>query len=217
MATAGQMFENPVTGEQMTFRKAGCDTDWMVLDIEFALPPNGQHPSAAHFHLYFDERFEILEGTAHYKLGGVEYAAQAGDTLFLPRKVPHVHPWNTGQDTLRVRKITQLDTPQPQLLLASATFFESLYALAQQRKVKENGLPTSFLQTIVLLQALEPSAYVALPFFPPVIQSLIQKPVFGLLAAIGRAAGYQSCYVPAPLAERFEPVRQNILGRLGLI
>lgn len=212
MATTGQMFENPITGERMIFRKAGCDTDWMVLDIEFVLPPNDQHPLAPHFHLYFDERSEILEGTAHYKLGGVEYSAHAGDTLLLPRKVSHVHPWNTGQDVLRVRKITQLDTPQPQLLLASATFFESLYALAQQKKVKDNGLPTSFLQTIVLLQALEPSAYVALPFFPPVIQSLIQKPILGLLAAIGRARGYQSCYVAAPLAEETILKREPMAG-----
>lgn len=203
MTSIGQTFKNPITHEQMTFRKTGCDTDWMALEIEFATPPGGQQRSIAHFHLYFDERFEILEGTARYKLGGIEHSARAGDTLFLPKKVPHVHPWNVGQDLLRVRKITQLNTPQPQLLLASATFFESLYALAQQHKVKSDGLPTSLLQTIMLLQALEPSAYVAIapPVIPLTLQSAIQQIAFRLLSAIGRARGYQSCYIATPSRE----------------
>jgi mannose-6-phosphate isomerase-like protein (cupin superfamily) len=218
MVTSGQTFENPVTGERMTFVKAGCDTDWMLQEIEFVIPPGSQRGLVAHFHLDFDERFEILEGTASYTLGDVESFAQAGDTIFMPRKVPHIHPWNIGQDVLRVRKITQLDTPQPQLLLASAAFFESLYALAQQKKVKPNGLPSSLFQTFVLLQALEPSAYVAItpPMIPPVIQSMIQKPIFGLLAAIGRAAGYQSCYFATPLKERTENHRNALLWSSNL-
>lgn len=186
MATTGQVFENPVTGERMMFLRTACDTSWMLLEIEFWIPPSGQKGLAAHFHPYFDERFEILAGTARYKVGNVEHSACAGDVLLLPRKVSHIHPWNVGSDVLHVRKSTQLDRPQPQLLLASAAFFESLYALAQQGKVKENGLPQSTLQTIVLLQALEPSAYVAR------IPILVQRSAFGILAAIGRARGYQA-------------------------
>jgi len=221
MATTGQTFENPVTGERMIFRRAGCDTDWMLQEIEFAIPPGSQRGLAAHFHLYFDERFEILEGTARYRLGGVESLAHVGDTILMPRKVSHVHPWNIGQDVLRVRKITQLDTPQPQLLLASAAFFESLYALAQQKKVKRNGRPTSLFQTIVLLQALEPSAYVTIaniPALPLRVQSIIQKLIFGILAAIGRTMGYQNCYVATPLEVEERPEnRMSVLSRSGFL
>lgn len=208
MATKEQTFENPVTHEQITFITTGCDTDWMVLNIEFAIPPGNQPRLIAHFHQYFDERFEILEGMARYKVGGVEHSAHAGDTLLLPKKVPHVHPWNVGQDRLRFRKLTQLNMPQPQLLLASEMFFESLYALAQQHKVKSNGLPTSFLQTIMLLQALEPSAYVTIapPAIPLTVQAAAQRLIFGLLSAIGRARGYQSCYIAAPSREVPRPL-----------
>src|SRR6266568_2285444 len=151
MATAGQTFENPVTGEKMVFVKTGRETNGMVLEIEFFIQPNSGKGLSA-----------------------------------------HVHPWNVGDDVLHVRKITQLNKPDMQLLLASATFFESLYALAQQGKVGKDGLPKDLLQTIVLLQALEPSAYVAgIPIW-------IQRPLFGLLAAVGRALGYKASYNAQP-------------------
>ena len=52
--------------------------------------------------------------------------------------------------------------------------------------------PKDLLQTIVLLQALEPSAYVAgIPIW-------IQRPLFGLLAAVGRALGYKASYNAQP-------------------
>jgi uncharacterized RmlC-like cupin family protein len=188
MAKAGQAFENPVTGERMVFNQTAYETNGTVLDIEFYVQPNTGAGLAAHFHPYFAERVEIIAGSAHYQVRGTELAAKTGDMVMLPKDVPHVHPWNVGNQVLHWRKITELTTPNMQLLLASAGFFESLYALAQQGKVGKNGLPTNFLQTIVLLQALEPSAYVAgLPIW-------IQRPLFGLLAAIGRALGYKPYY-----------------------
>jgi mannose-6-phosphate isomerase-like protein (cupin superfamily) len=188
MATAGQAFENPVTGERMVFNKTAHETDGTVLDIEFFVKANTGKGLAAHFHPYFAERAEIIEGSAHYIVGKVELAASAGDMVMLPEDVSHIHPWNTGNGVLHWRKITQLDKPDMQMLLASASFFESLYALAQQGKVGKNGLPKNPLQTVVLLQALEPSAYVAgLPIW-------LQRPLFGVLAAIGQALGYKSSY-----------------------
>ncbi len=192
MATAGQTFENPVTGEKMVFVKTGRETNGMVLEIEFFIQPNSGKGLSAHVHPYYAERFELIAGSAHYKLANAELSTQANDILTLPIGVAHVHPWNVGDDVLHVRKITQLNKPDMQLLLASATFFESLYALAQQGKVGKDGLPKDLLQTIVLLQALEPSAYVAgIPIW-------IQRPLFGLLAAVGRALGYKASYNAQP-------------------
>ena len=191
MATAGQTFQNPVTGERMVFNQTAHETNGTVLDIEFFVQPNAGKSLTAHFHPYFAEHAEIITGSAHYKVGNVELATNAGDVVMLPKDVPHVHPWNTGNDVLHWRKITQLDQPNGQLLLASAAFFESLYALAQQGKVRKDGLPKNPLQTVVLLQALEPSTYVAgLPIW-------IQSPLFAALAALGRALGYKANYSAA--------------------
>jgi uncharacterized RmlC-like cupin family protein len=193
MARAGQTFENPVTGERMVFNKTAYETNGTMLDIEFFVKPNAGTGLAAHLHPYFAERVEIIAGSAHYKVGKTEHAADTGDMVMLPQNVPHVHPWNMGNDVLHWRKITQLDKPDMQLLLASAGFFESLYALAQQGKVGNNGLPRNSLQMVVLLQSLEPSAYVAgLPIW-------IQRPLFGILAAIGRALGYKPYYPAASI------------------
>ena len=89
-----------------------------------------------------------------------------------------------------MRKITQLDKPDKDLLLKSEAFFETLYALAQEGKTGADGLPKNLLQKVVVGQALEPASYSATP------PLWIQRPLFGLLAAIGRAFGY-SGYYPA--------------------
>ncbi|MBV9690638.1 MAG: hypothetical protein JO202_13125 [Ktedonobacteraceae bacterium] len=188
MPRAGQVFENPVTGERMVFNATAHETNGMVLDIEFYVQPNVCKGLAAHFHPYFSERVEIIAGAAHYKVGRDELAAKAGDGVILPRHAAHIHPWNVGDGVLHWRKTTQLEKPGMRLLIDSAAFFESLYALAQQRKVRANGLPKNPLQTIVLLRALQPSSYVAgLPIW-------LQRPLFGALADLGRALGYKAYY-----------------------
>ena len=188
MAIAGEAFENPVTGERMVFDKTGRDTNGALLEIEFFIQPNMGKGFAAHFHPYFDERFEIIAGSARYRVGTDERATQAGDVFLLHRGIPHVHPWNVGSEVLHFRKITQLDKPDLQWLLETEQFFESLYALAQQGKIGNDGLPKNLLQKVVVTQALQPHTYAAgIPVW-------IQQVAFGFLAAIGRAVGFKSYY-----------------------
>lgn len=200
MARAGQMYENPVTGERMFFHKTAYETGSTLLDIEFWVEPNSQAELAEHIHPYFAEQIEIIEGFAHYRVGKTELPASEGDTVTLPQNVAHIHPWNMGKNILHWRKITQFDRPEMEMLLSSAGFFESLYALAQQGKVRKNGLPKNLLQTVVLLHALEPSAYVA--GFP----IWLQRPLFGLLAALGRAMGYKPYYSATSTSIERSPV-----------
>jgi len=190
MAAAGQIFENPLTGERMVFVKTARDSNGLILEIEFFLQPNSGKGLPAHFHPSFDERFEILAGSAHYIVGNDEHPANADDVILLPKGIPHIHPWNVGNDVLHVRKITRLDRPDKDLLFKSEAFFETLYALAQEGKVGADGLPKNLLQKVVVGQALEPASYSATP------PLWIQRPLFGLMAAIGRAFGY-SGYYPA--------------------
>lgn len=131
MATAGQTFENPVTGERMVFKQTAHETHGTILDVEFFVKPTSGKGLAAHVHPYFAERAEILAGSARYKLGTTELAGEVGHEIQLPQNVPHIHPWNVGNDILHWRKITHLDPPNASMLLASAAFFKSLYALAQ--------------------------------------------------------------------------------------
>jgi hypothetical protein len=67
------------------------------------------------------------------------------------------------------------------------TAIETLLHLAQRGQVNRNGLPNP-LQLAVLLRSMQPNTYLAgLPV-------AVQRAVFGLLAAGGRAMGYRASY-----------------------
>ena len=188
MATAGQVFENPLTGERMVFRKTAHDTNGTLLEIEFFIKPHTGKGRGAHIHPSFDERFEIFSGSACYMIGQDEYSAAAGDVVVLPKAIPHVHPWNAGDDVLHMRRVIQFSRPEMSMLAAIEAFLETLYALAQQGKVGKNGLPKNFLQTVVVAHAIHPATYGAgLPV-------ALQRSLFRVLAAIGRARGYKAYY-----------------------
>src|SRR4051812_40637433 len=102
MRCTGQVIENPVTGDRMIFHRRACDTAGRLIDIEWFLLSNNRAP--AHYHTIVNERFEILEGMAAYVLGGVRYTARSGDVVNLPVGQAHVHPWNIGSGTLRLRQ-----------------------------------------------------------------------------------------------------------------
>jgi mannose-6-phosphate isomerase-like protein (cupin superfamily) len=188
MATAGQAFENPLTGERMVFRKTAHDTNGTLLEIEFFIKPHSGKGLGAHIHPSFDERFEIITGSACYMIGHDECFAAAGDVVVLPKAIAHVHPWNVGDDVLHVRRVIQFSRPEKSMLAAIEAFLETLYALAQQGKVGNNSLPKNFLQRMVVAQAIQPATYVAgLPV-------VFQRSLFGALAAYGRAWGYKAYY-----------------------
>ncbi len=87
MATAGQTFENPLTGERMVFRKTAHETNGTLLEIEFFIKPHTGKGLGAHIHPSFDERFEIITGSACYMIGQDEYSAAAGDVVVLPKAI----------------------------------------------------------------------------------------------------------------------------------
>src|SRR5947209_5808 len=188
MATAGRTFENPLTGERMVFRKTAGDTNGTLLEIEFFIKPHSGKGLGAHIHPSFDERFEIIAGSACYTIGHDECRAAAGDVVVLPKAIVHVHPWNVGNDVLHMRRVIQFSKPAMSMLVSIEAFLETLYALAQQGKVGKNGLPKNFLQTVVVAQAMHPTTYVA---GPPLV---FQRSLFGALAAYGRARGYKAYY-----------------------
>lgn len=188
MITTGQTFENPVTGERMVFNKTAQDTNGTLLEVEFFIKPHSGRGLPAHIHMYFDEWFEIIAGSSCYTLGKTELTAKAGDVVVLPKRITHVHPWNMGNDELHLRQVIQLDQANMQVLSRVEAFFETTYALAQQGKMGKNGTLKDPLQAVVVAQAIEPTTYIAgLPIW-------IQRPLFGVLASIGRALGYKAFY-----------------------
>lgn len=193
MAKPGETIENPVTGERLIFRRTARETQGFQWEAEwFVKPHTGPAPRTgrnrfAHFHPMVPERFEIISGSARYLLGGVERSTQGGETVSLPAGIPHIHPWNAGDDELHMRQIVELDKPQLEGLLSVETGFETLFGLARDRKVDKDGLPNP-LQMAVIIYAGQPITYV--DGFPILVQQLL----FGVLAGVGQLAGFRASY-----------------------
>ncbi|SDP98259.1 quercetin 2,3-dioxygenase [Mucilaginibacter sp. OK268] len=63
------------------------DTDGTLSISEYTGFAKGGPP--LHIHLYQDEIFYILEGEHLFQLGDKQYHLTAGDSIFIPRNVPH--------------------------------------------------------------------------------------------------------------------------------
>jgi len=59
----------------------------LVVFEQNGLTPNGGPP--LHIHLYQDEFFYIVEGEYLFQVGDEKYEMKPGDTIFLPRNLPH--------------------------------------------------------------------------------------------------------------------------------
>lgn len=78
-----------ILGIPMLIRIHGRDTSGALSVVESHDSPGGGPPP--HIHHREDETFQILEGEYEFVVGGQKIAAQAGDTLFAPRGIPHTY------------------------------------------------------------------------------------------------------------------------------
>lgn len=102
MAFAGQAIENPATKERVTFRATTQDTGGEYFQMATSLPPGG-FVAARHVHPYQRERFEVLEGTARFRLGDIERDAPTGGDSDCTRDLAHVLGSGPGADSRPVR------------------------------------------------------------------------------------------------------------------
>ena len=77
-----------VTLNNLDIKISGKDTDGKLAVFEqTGFTPNGGPP--LHIHLNQDEWFFVTEGEYQFQVGQDRYSMQAGDTIFLPRNIPH--------------------------------------------------------------------------------------------------------------------------------
>ena len=77
-----------VTLNTLDIKISGKDTENDLAVFEqTGLTPNGGPP--LHIHPNQDEWFYIVEGEYLFQVGDGKYQMKMGDTIFLPRKVPH--------------------------------------------------------------------------------------------------------------------------------
>ena|SRR5829696_5335847 len=74
MAKAGDVIENPITRERITFLKTTRETNGELLRFEYVVPPRFFIPE--HFHPRQVEHHEVLSGTLRGRVGGRREATE---------------------------------------------------------------------------------------------------------------------------------------------
>ena len=178
MSKAGDVFENPVTGEYGYVRVGTEETNGKLLVSDLRL-----HPGAAaigpHIHPNADERFTAVKGKIGYLLGDQKKILQANESMEIPRGIVHDF-WNAGDEEARV--IVEI-RPGARMELMMITMF----SLAYEGKTNKKGVP-NLLQMALIAKEFEDVLQV---MNPPL---WVQRVLFGILAPIARLVGYKAIY-----------------------
>jgi mannose-6-phosphate isomerase-like protein (cupin superfamily) len=175
MAHAGQVLENPISGEKIIFRQTAADTDGELLAIELVLAPGGAVPGA-HVHPEQEERFEVVSGTMGFRLGMKKVIAEAGETVIVPAGKMHRF-FNAGDEPAHV-----LVEVRP--ALAMERLFETVVALAHEGRCLRSGMPKPL---DLALFAREFRREVRAPFPPPLAVRVALAPLAWMAERRGRA------------------------------
>lgn len=178
MSRAGDVVENPVTGERAVVRVGGEQTNGERLVCDLYVRPGG-HVAGAHVHRTLSERFEVVSGTLAYSLDGREAVAQPGEKIEVPPG--RVHDWwNGGDDELHaIVEVWPCDRFEQVI--------QTTFGLAIEGRVNAKGMP-SLLQLAVIGQEFADTVQFMQP--PP----WVQRVLFGILAPIGRRRGLRAVY-----------------------
>jgi quercetin dioxygenase-like cupin family protein len=191
MAYAGQTLENPVTGEQITFRKTAADTGGAYCEIDLRLSPDGAVPGT-HVHPKQEERFEVISGTMKFRLGLRRIVAGPGEVVVVPAGAVHNFA-NAGRDTAHVRV-----TMTPALKMEE--LFETTVALAMDGRVNRHGMPKP-LDLALFVERFEDEARA--PFPPAAVVRVLFAPLRAIARRRGRALSRSGS--PRPAAPAFQP------------
>jgi quercetin dioxygenase-like cupin family protein len=178
MSKAGDVFENPVTGESGYIRVGTQETNGELIVSDLRVRPHGA-VVGPHIHPTVDERFTVLKGKIGYMLDGQKGVLQAGECADLPRGIPHDW-WNGGNEEARVIVEMRPGARMEQMVI-------TLFCLAQDGKTNKKGVPNPLQMAVI---AKEFADIVVFLNPPPWIQRIL----FGILAPLGRLAGYKAIY-----------------------
>jgi mannose-6-phosphate isomerase-like protein (cupin superfamily) len=177
VARAGDVLENPTTGERLVFLQTAAETNGELLEYEIEYVPSG-FSARDHLHPRQEERHEVLEGSLGLVVDGRDQRLEPGDAVTVPANTQH-RIYKTQDAPIRARFALKPSLDQEVLL-------ETLFGLARDGKVKA-GSP-SLLQLAVIFDEFGELGRPTTP--PPVVQKLLFTP----LAALGRARGYRARY-----------------------
>jgi mannose-6-phosphate isomerase-like protein (cupin superfamily) len=190
MAFSGQVLDNPISGERITFRKTAADTDGDLLAIDLELSPDG-HVPGAHVHPLQEERFEVVNGVMKFRRGLRTVVSRAGDIVVVPPGTTHRFA-NFGSEPAQVRV-------EVRPALRMEELFETAAALAREGRTDGRGMPHPL--DLALFMS-EFDAEVRAPFAPAGLLRALMAPLRWLARRRGLDARYRRPVVRAPQPRR---------------
>jgi quercetin dioxygenase-like cupin family protein len=182
VAKAGELIENPITGERITFLKTTRETNGQLLRYEDVLPPRFTIPE--HVHPRQEERHEVLSGTLWGRVGGQEQVFTEGQRVIGPAGVPHA--WRNPSEDEELHIVSELRPP-----LRFETLFETSFGLSRDGKTTKQGIPKNPLQLAVLVDETRGMFYFSR--VPVAVQEAFLA-LFAVVASVGRLLGYKARY-----------------------
>jgi len=182
MAKAGDVIENPITRERITFLKTTRETNGELLRFEYVVPPRFFIPE--HFHPRQVEHHEVLSGTLRGRVGGQERDYGEGQKVVGPANVPHA--WKNPSSDEELHFVSEIRPP-----LAFETLLETTFGLARDGKTTKQGIPKNPLQIAVLAD--ESRGMVYATRVPVAVQEGFLT-LLALLASVGRLLGNKARY-----------------------
>jgi quercetin dioxygenase-like cupin family protein len=194
MAKAGEVFENPVTGERAVVRLGTEDTGRDQVVVDLYVKPGGA-VTGEHVHPVIEESFTVVRGRVGFRISGHGSIAELNRRLHVPAGVAH-YWWNAGEEEAHVIVEIGPGTARFEQMI------RNLYGLAQDGKTNSRGMP-NLLQGALFAREFSDVMYYTKP--PLVVQRLL----FGVLGSIGRVLGYQGSY---PKYSAPEPPSGEVAG-----
>jgi quercetin dioxygenase-like cupin family protein len=178
MSRAGDVIENPVTSERVVVRVGTEDSGGELLVVDGYVKPGGA-VTGEHVHPAIEENFTVVRGRVGFRIDGRESIAEPGERLHVPAGTAHDW-WNAGEEEAHVR-----------VEISPGQRFEemaiNLFSLAQDGKTNSRGMP-NLLQAAIFAREFSDVLYFTRP------PLLVQRLLFGALAAIARVLGYRGSY-----------------------
>jgi quercetin dioxygenase-like cupin family protein len=140
LARRGEVVENPISGERVTFLETSGETNGELVRFEYVLPPRFSIPE--HVHPRQEERHEVLSDTMRGRVGGLQRDFVEGERAIGPPGMPHA--WcNPSEEELRI--VSEL---RPVLHLEALT--EVGFGLAGDLKNGKRNVPKRLPRMILL-------------------------------------------------------------------
>lgn len=188
MITAGAKAHNHLTGSDWEVIEADAETGARGVLLRVTCPVGAAPDVIRHIHQDWHEDFTILSGTCSYRLGRNVGSATAGETIAMPPGVPHVHPWNSGDEPLVYEHRAIFPEPRPGAVEDTLGVFFTGFARSKvPGRYFANGLPRNPLLLVAVGRKLgKHGSYLAA--LPIMGQKVTNATLGAILEALGMRA-----------------------------